>query len=229
MKWLFEFLFKSSIGRKVVMSLSGLFLILFLIIHLLGNLQLLKDDGGMAFNMYTYFMTHNPVIKAISYILYFTILLHTFQGIYLAIENRKAKGKKYAVKTNVNKSYFGKYMIHLGIIIFIFLMIHLYQFWLQMKLGNLPMLKYDDPDRMYADLYTPVIEAFRNFPYVLFYVVSMVFLALHLLHGFHSAFQSLGLNHKKYNSLIKWTGIIYSVLISLGFSILPVYIYLTQS
>lgn len=229
MKWLFDFLFRSSVGRKVVMSISGLFLILFLVVHLLGNLQLLLDDGGMQFNLYTYFMTHNPVIKMISYILYFTILLHTFQGIYLALVNRKAKGKSYAIKSNVSKSYFARYMIHLGIIIFIFLMIHLYQFWLQMKLGNLPLVEYPGKDHLYKDLYTPVLQAFQHSGYVVFYVFSMFILSLHLWHGFHSAFQSLGIYHKKYNALIHWAGILYSVLIPLGFAILPVYIYFIQS
>jgi succinate dehydrogenase / fumarate reductase cytochrome b subunit len=229
MKWLFDFLFKSSVGRKVVMSLSGLFLILFLIIHLLGNLQLLSEDGGMSFNVYTYFMTHNPVIKIISYLLYATILIHSVQGILLAIENKKAKGQTYTVKSSVSKSYFGRYMLHLGVIIFIFLMIHLYQFWLQMKLGKLPLVQYPGKDHMYIDLYTPVVYAFKDIGYVLFYIVSMIILALHLWHGFASAFQTIGMNHKKYNSLIQWVGIIYSILIPIGFTILPVYIYFIQS
>lgn len=229
MKWLYDFLFHSSIGRKVVMSLSGIFLMLFLIVHLLGNLQLFKGDDGMQFNMYTYFMTHNPIIKAISYILYFTILLHSFQGIFLALENRKAKGMGYAVNSNVNKSFFAKYMVHLGIILFIFLLIHMYQFWLQMKLGNVPMLKYPGEDHLYKDLYNPVLVAFKNLPFVIFYVISMIFLAMHLFHGFQSAFQSLGLNHKKYNSIINWVGIGYSILISFGFAILPIYVYYIQS
>ena len=105
MNWLINFLFKSSIGQKVVMSLSGLFLIIFLIVHLLGNLQLLSDDGGMSFNTYTYFMTHNPVIKLVSYLLYLTILLHTIQGLSLWVRNRKAKGQGYAVTTNTGSSF----------------------------------------------------------------------------------------------------------------------------
>ncbi len=228
MKWLFDFLFKSSIGRKVVMSLSGIFLMLFLIVHLLGNLQLFINDAGMQFNLYTYFMTHNPVIKTISYILYATILLHTIQGIFLAIENRKAKGQSYAVSSNVNKSFFAKYMIHLGVVIFIFLMIHMYQFWLQMKLGNLPMVNYPGKEHAYKDLYAPVLQVFKDLPFVIFYVISMLILAMHLYHGFQSAFQSLGLNHKKYNPLIQWIGILYSILIPFGFLIMPIYVYFIQ-
>ena len=125
MKWFIDFLFRSSIGRKVVMSLSGIFLMLFLIVHLLGNLQLLRDDQGMQFNLYTYFMTHNPLIKLISYSLYFTIILHSIQGIYLAWVNRKAKGSNYAVSTNTSDSFFARYMIHLGLLILVFLVIHM--------------------------------------------------------------------------------------------------------
>lgn len=211
------------------MSLSGIFLILFLIVHLLGNLQLLNDDGGMQFNLYTYFMTHNPLIKIISYVLYATILIHSIQGVALAWTNRKAKGVKYAVGSNVNASFFAKYMIHLGVIIFIFLVIHMVQFWLQMKLGATPVVEYPGKDHPYQDLYTPVVEAFKNPAYVVFYVFSMIVLAFHLWHGFQSAFQSLGLNHKKYNGLIHGLGMIYSVAVSAGFAILPIYIYLTQA
>lgn len=229
MKWLLDFLFRSSIGRKVVMSLSGLFLMLFLVIHLLGNFQLLLDDGGKQFNLYTYFMTHNPVIKLISYTLYFTILLHSFQGFYLAWQNRQAKGKKYAVSSNENASYFAKYMIHLGIIIFVFLIIHLYQFWLQMKIGNSPVVIYEGYDHSFQDLYTPVVEIFKNIGFVIFYIISMVVIAMHLIHGFQSAFQSIGLNHKKYNGLIRFIAWAYSILIPLGFAILPIYIYLLKA
>lgn len=229
MKWVLDFLFKSSIGRKVVMSLSGLFLILFLMVHLLGNLQLLKDDGGMQFNLYTYFMTHNPLIKLVSYLLYLTILIHTFQGIYLAWKNRQAKGKKYAVTSNMNGSYFAKYMIHLGVIILIFILIHLYQFWLQMKLGNVPVVEYPGYEHTFQDLYTPVVDAFKNIGFVIFYCLCMIVMAMHLIHGFQSAFQSIGLNHKKYNAFIRFLGWAYSILIPLGFAILPIYIYLTQA
>ncbi len=229
MKWIFDFLFSSSIGRKVTMSLSGLFLILFLIVHLLGNLQLLNDDGGMEFNKYTYFMTHNPLIKSISYLLYFTILLHSVQGIIMALENKKAKGKSYKIQKNIGRSIFARYMMHLGIIIFIFLAIHLYQFWLQMKLGNVPMIQYSGSEQFYKDLYTPVLTVFKNPGFVLFYIFCMIILSFHLLHGFESAFQSLGIHHNKYSPLIHWLGILYSICIPLGFSIIPVYIYLIQS
>lgn len=210
------------------MSLSGIFLILFLVVHLAGNLQLLANDGGKQFNVYAHFMTQNPIIKSISYILYFTILLHTVQGIALAIQNRKAKGGAYKVSSDATVSAFSKYMVHLGIIIFIFLLIHLYQFWLQMKTGNVQMVNYPNSEKQYQDLYILVIEAFKSLSYVIFYVVSMIVVGMHLWHGFQSAFQTLGLNHRKYNGLIRGAGMAYAVLVSLGFAIIPVLIYLRQ-
>lgn len=226
MSWFTTFL-TSSVGRKLVMSLTGLFLIIFLVVHLIGNLQLLLDDGGEKFNHYAEFMTSNPLIKTTSYLLYASILLHAFQGWLLWRKNAAARATKYAVKVTrtVNTSSFAsRNMGWLGTVIFIFILIHLYQFWLQMKLGNLPMANYDG--EQVKDLYAIVAEAYANPVYVAFYVISMVVIAYHLLHGFQSAFQSLGLNHHKYSPLIRTVGRIYAILIPLAFAIIPIYMYL---
>jgi succinate dehydrogenase / fumarate reductase, cytochrome b subunit len=210
------------------MSLSGLFMILFLLIHLLGNLQLIADDGGKSFNIYAYFMTHNPLIKLVSYALYLTILLHTTQGLYLYFNNRKAKGSNYSVSAKNSGSTTSRYMAHLGSIIFIFIIIHLYQFWLKMKMGQLPMVDYPGFDHAFQNLYLPVVEAYKDIFIVIFYVVCMFVVGFHLLHGFQSAFQSLGINHKKYTPIIKFIGIAYSIFVTIGFAIIPIYIYLNQ-
>jgi succinate dehydrogenase / fumarate reductase cytochrome b subunit len=209
------------------MSLTGLFLISFLIVHLIGNLQLLAPDEGESFNIYAYFMTHNPVIKTVSYLLYAFILIHAVQGWILWRKNRKARGsQRYAVKVTRavgTNSFAASNMGWLGTIIFIFILVHMYQFWLQMKMGNLPMATYDGQE--VKDLYAIVSEAFANIGYVIFYVVSMVVIAYHLLHGFQSSFQTLGLNHKKYTPFIKAVGIVYSILVPLGFAVIPLYMY----
>lgn len=228
MSWFSNFL-TSSLGRKLIMSLTGLFLISFLIIHLIGNLQLLMNDGGEAFNIYAKFMTTNPLIKTVSYLLYASILLHAIQGWLIWRKNKQARGKGYAVKvtrgvkTNV---FAAKNMGWLGTIVFVFLLLHLYQFWLQMKLGNLPMATYDGVE--VKDLYAIVAAAYSNIAYVLFYVISMVIIALHLDHGFQSAFQTLGWNHRKYTPLIKTVGRLYAVLVPLGFAIIPLYMYFVK-
>ena len=226
MNWFLQFL-TSSIGRKVIMSLTGIFLILFLIVHLLGNLQLLHDDGGKAFNLYAKFMTTNPLVKTISYLLYLSILIHAVQGWAIWRKNRAARGAGYAVKVtravNTNARAASN-MGWLGTVIFIFILIHRYQFWLQMKLNNLPMAEYDG--KTAKDLYAIVAVAYQNLGYVVFYVVSMAVIAFHLAHGFQSAFQTLGLNHKKYTPAIRFLGRVYAIAVPALFALIPVYMYL---
>lgn len=228
--WFGQFI-TSSIGQKLVMSLTGLFLISFLAVHLLGNLQLLAGDGGQAFNEYAYFMTSNPLIKFVSIGLYAFIVIHTIQGLSLWAKNRAARGADgYAVKVNrtagASKASFR--MGALGTIILIFILIHLYQFWLQMKLGKVPMVNYAGSDHPVKDLYTLVATTYQNPVFVAFYAISMLFIGLHLWHGFQSAFQTLGLNHKKYSPVIKLVGQVFSVLVPFGFAIIPILMYLNR-
>ncbi len=225
MHWVVRVL-TSSIGQKLVMSLSGLFLIVFLVVHLLGNLQLLKADDGKAFNLYTVFMTTSPIIATISYTLYTLILVHTVQGTLLYLRNRAAKGAKYAVANHDGTNLVSRYMMHLGTVIFIFLVIHMYQFWWKMKIGDLPMAVYADFSQPVKDLYALVKAAFSNLAVVIFYVGCMVILGMHLYHGFQSAFQSLGINSRKYTPLIRWLGVVYSIMVPAGFALIPIVMYI---
>ena len=211
------------------MALTGIFLMLFLVIHLLGNLQLLKDDQGEAFNTYAFFMTHNPVIKIISYSLYAFILLHTVQGLRLWFYNRASRGEnRYAVQNTRASEGSARNMAWFGIVILIFLILHLWQFWLQMKLGALPPVEVDAYEHPVQNLYQPVADAFQNIFYVIFYVLSMIVVGFHLWHGFWSSFQTLGLTHKKYTPIIKGIGYLYSVGIALGFAIIPIVSYFSK-
>lgn len=224
MKWLTNFL-TSSIGQKLIMSLTGLFLVIFLVVHLAGNLQLMSDDGGVAFNQYAYFMTSNPFIKFTSYGLYFFILLHAVQGILIALKNRAAKGSKYAVASTATTTLPSRHMALLGTLIFAFLLIHMGDFWLKMKMGSLATVPYDGYDAPINDLYGRVSLAFKNPLIVAAYVIGQIVLAMHLWHGFQSAFQTLGLNHKKYTPAIHALGKIFSIVVPLGFAIIPLYHY----
>lgn len=222
MNWLSKFL-TSSIGRKLIMSLTGLFLTLFLAVHLAGNLQLLIDDKGETFNIYAYIMTHNPLIKLIAYGNYFFIVVHAIQGIMIALKNRSAKGSRYAVSTNENASWASKNMALLGSLILAFIFIHMGDFWFKMKFTDqLPMLSYDGFDHQVKDLYTQVVTSFSQWWLVLIYLLGLLVLAFHLKHGFQSAFQTLGLNHKKYTPFIQSFGNIFSILVPLGFAIIPI-------
>jgi succinate dehydrogenase / fumarate reductase cytochrome b subunit len=228
MSWLTKFL-SSSIGQKTIMSLTGLFLMLFLVVHLLGNFQLLKDDGGEAFNTYAFFMTHNPLIKTISYSLYAFILIHTVQGLRLWLGNKAARGStRYAVNHTRSAERSARNMAWLGIVIFVFLLLHLWQFWLQMKMGKLPPVDVAAYDHPVQNLYLPVAEAFSNVYYVLFYIVCMGVVGFHLWHGFWSSFQTLGLAHRKYTPIIKGLGYVYSIGVPIGFALIPLVFYLSK-
>lgn len=223
MSWLTKF-FLSSIGRKLIMSLTGLFLILFLIVHLAGNLQLLFDDGGESFNTYAYSMTHNPAIIAISWGNYFFIALHAIQGILIALANRKAKGSKYAVSSPVpNTTWASKNMALLGTLILAFIFIHMGDFWFKMKFTDqLALVSVEGFDFQVKNLYKQVSTSFGTWWLVVIYLIGLLVLSFHLWHGFQSAFQTLGLNHKKYSPIIQRIGKAYAIIIPLGFAIIPV-------
>ena len=208
------------------MSLTGLFLILFLIVHLVGNLQLLADDGGKSFNIYARFMSHNPFIKVISIGLYAFILLHTIQGLILWSANRKAKGMTYKGGRVAGATWASKNMAMLGVLIFAFLCIHMGDFWVKMRFTDqLAMVTYPGQTEAVQDIYSRVNIAFQQIWIVAIYVIGMIALGIHLAHGFQSAFQTLGANHRKYTPAIKAIGWIYSILIPVGFAIIPLYHY----
>lgn len=223
MKWLINF-FTSSIGRKLIMSLTGLFLILFLLVHLLGNLQLLNNDGGESFNAYAYFMTHNPLIKFVSIGNYAFIVIHAILGLLLWSKNRAAKGSKYAVRSNAEVTWASKNMALLGTLILAFIFIHMGDFWFKMKFTDqLAMVSVEGLDVKVKDLYSQVAHTFSNPLMVAAYLVGLATLSFHLWHGFQSAFQTLGLNHPKYSPIIKGLGKLFAVLVPLGYAIIPLY------
>lgn len=219
-------LFGSSLVRKYWMAATGLFLCLFLIGHLAGNLQLFipGDTGKIQFNEYAKFMTSNPVVMILSYITYIAIIVHVIDAIVLSVQNRKARPQNY-VKANpsANSSWKSRNMMFLGTIILIFLIIHLRSFWYEMHFGSLPI---DDEGN--KDLHKITTEAFGQLWYTALYVAAMIGLAFHLAHGFHSGFQSLGLNHKKYTPIIKKVGTAFAIIIPLAFASIPVYLYIIQ-
>lgn len=223
MSWLTKF-FTSSIGKKIIMSITGLFLCTFLAVHMSGNLLLLTGEA-CDYNEYTYFMTHFPLIKVISYVTYAGFLFHIIDGILITLQNRSKRPVKYAqVKTTKKTSWASKNMALLGTLILVFLIIHLKSFWFEMKFGALPTINCNGED--IKDLYTIVAEAFSQWWYVAFYLVSLVALSLHLMHGFQSAFQTLGLNHKKYTPIIKFIGMAYAILVPLGFATQPIVMFM---
>ncbi|MCS7018342.1 MAG: succinate dehydrogenase cytochrome b subunit [Cytophagales bacterium] len=213
----------STIGRKIVVAFTGLFLCLFLVVHLLGNLQLLANDGGKSFNLYAKFMTTSPIIQTISIGNFVFILLHIIQSTILTIKNRQARPVGYAIVEN-RSTWASRNMGFLGSFILLFLVGHLANFWWKMKFGEMPIIGIDG--MQVKDLYFVVSEAFKDPLIVGLYVFSMVFIGLHLSHGFQSAFQTFGLHHVKYTPLIQFIGWVFCIVVPLGYAIIPVVMYL---
>lgn len=214
----------SSLAKKYWMALTGLFLCVFLIAHLAGNLQLLdaSPEGQLKFNAYAKFMTSFPLVKMVSYLLYASILFHAFDGILLSIQNRRARPIRYAYeKPNANSKWYSRQMALLGTLVMVFIIIHMKSFWYEMHWGQLGV----DADGN-KDLYTLVAASFSQSWYVAIYVISMAVLAFHLLHGFQSAFQSLGLNHPRYTPMIKNVGVFFAVVVPIFFALIPVWMFI---
>lgn len=217
-------IFSSSIGKKLIMSLAGLFLIIFLIVHLGINLTLILCKSQEYFNIAASFMSSNVIIKIFEIVLFGGFILHMLYGIILQIQNWLARPKRYKIANYSQTSFFSKFMIHTAIIITIFLVLHLLDFYIKSKFtGNVEDVIYNGKE--YHDLGLLVIQRFKIGWVVIIYVVALLFLGFHLHHGFQSAFKSLGLNHKIYSPVINAAGMIYTIVITLGFISIPVYIY----
>lgn len=207
-------LLSSSIARKVAMSLSALFLIIFLIIHLSVNLTSLFSED--LFNYLSHFMGTNPLIQfAMQPVLIFGVVFHFVMGFVLEIRNKKARNVKYA-KFNgaASSTWMSRNMVLSGGVILAFLVLHFGDFWVPEISHKYIHFLPEDPNRYYHELQEKFVPMWR----VAAYVVSFILLGLHLAHGFQSAFQSIGLNNK-YTKCAKTLGLIYSIVIPLGFII----------
>lgn len=203
----------SSVGRKVLMALSGFFLMFFLLQHLLINmLSVISPD---MFNEVSYFMGNNPVIQFIMQpILMFGVIFHFIMGFYLEIKNNQARSVKYAYnKPGESSSWVSRNMIYSGSFILLFLVFHFKDFWVP----EITEKYIDGTSQVGKDFNHHVIEMFKNPARVGVYVLAFVFLALHLLHGFQSAFQSVGLKGKKSTPILRKLGNLYAIIIPLGF------------
>ena len=216
-------LFKTSVARKVTMALSALFLILFLIIHLAVNLTSVISEN--TFNELSHFMGTNPLIQfAMQPVLLAGVIFHFVMGFVLEIQNKKARGseKYYAYNGGANSSWMSRNMIITGVMILLFLALHLWDFWVGEM--NYKYIEFNEPNptRYYHEL----IEKFHDPLRVGFYVLCFVFLCLHLLHGFQSAFQSMGWKDDARKKLISQVGNWYSYIICGGFIFIALFHYI---
>ncbi len=193
MNWLTAFL-TSSIGRKSVVALTGLFLSTFLVVHMVGNLQLIWGSRD-AFNEYTYVMTHNKVIKIVSYLTYASIVVHAAMAIAVNRSNAGARPQRYAVSgSGTNSSWASRNMVFLGVVLLVYIIVHLGNFWYVLKFGEVDAYVTESGKHV-KDLYSMVIVAFQQEWLVAFYVAGMAALSYHMVHGFQSGFQTVGSSH----------------------------------
>lgn len=252
-------LIKSHIVKKYWMAATGLFLCLFLVGHLAGNLQLFMEgyEGRLQFNEYAVFMTTNPAVMLLSYLTYFSIIFHAIDGLVITINNRKARPEKYAYsKPSTNSLWSSRNMGVLGTVILVYIIVHMQNFWYVYKFGETPyMMSEDGNDPLLLDgsvargasiengevvmagdnlgpamrdLYEIVIQSFQEPILVAFYVLGMIAIAFHLMHGFQSGFQSFGLKNRKYGGMINKLGYAFAVIVPLLFAVIPVYLFIIK-
>jgi succinate dehydrogenase / fumarate reductase cytochrome b subunit len=218
--------FTSSIGKKIIMSLTGFFLITFLIVHCAINACIFANDGGELFNEAAHFMGTNILIRSMEIVLFIGLLSHIVQGLLLWKQNEASRPVKFAVNNgNANSKWYSRSMGLLGTILLMFLIIHLRNFWVESRFGGLEETTLSN-GKSVLNLYEEMEEHFSSLWLVILYVLAMGSLAYHLLHGFKSTFQSLGLNHKKYTPIISVLGTAFSIIVPLVFAAMPVYMYL---
>lgn len=209
----------ASLSRKYIMAAAGAFLMLFLVSHLTTNLLMLRQDGGEAFDAAVEFLLTNPIIKIVEYVLFAGFIIHIILGVMLEWHNKRSRPVNYHVAGKSGTSAFSKFMIHTGVVIFVFLALHLYHFFF-VKIGLVDVYAGAEST---IDFYPMVAQTLKNPVNAGIYIFAFILLGFHLNHAFQSAFQTFGLNHDKYTPAIKVIGTIYAILVSVGFSVIALY------
>jgi succinate dehydrogenase / fumarate reductase cytochrome b subunit len=205
----------ASISQKFVMALAGLFLLMFLPVHFIINLLLLKSDPE-PFNRAASFMATFPLVKVFEIVLMAAIILHIIYGIYIQIKNWLARPIGYAGGQRSKTSSLSKFMIWTGASVFTFLVLHFFNFYF-IKLGLVP----GDPENFYSAAHS----LFRIPAYNIIYLTCFLLLGFHLHHAFYSAFQTLGLNHRIWTPVVKVLAWIYAIVIPAGFAFISIMIW----
>ncbi len=215
----------ASIGRKFIMSISGLFLLMFICVHLGINLLLIFDDSGELFNLGANFMATNPLIKIMEPVLGLGFIVHILWSFLLSYKNYKARPVGYAVSNqSYSSAWASRNMLVLGALVLVFLVMHMINFFFVIKFDPHSMNTVIIDGVEMEDSYTLVASLFKaSVVYDLIYVAGGLLLGLHLAHGFWSAFQTIGLANKLWINRLQIVARIFAILITIGFSIIPLY------
>ncbi len=222
--------FTSSIGKKFVMALTGLFLISFLVVHVGLNACIWANDDGQMFNIASHFMGNSVVIRILEVGLFAFFILHIVQGYVLEVQNWKRRKTGYAINLgNSGSKWYSRSMGLLGTLLLFFLIIHLSHFWIPSRFGGIGNIHELDTveyyGKEYHNQYAEIVRIFQNPVVVVLYVLGCISLLYHLLHGFQSAFRTLGLGNGRYMKLVKATGFWFAVIVSLAFAMMPISVF----
>lgn len=212
--------FTSSIGKKFVVAFTGLFLVLFLIVHVTINSMIFLNDGGAEFNVVAHFMSHNIIVRLLEIGLFAGLILHIVQAYMVTAQNQSKRKVRYAVNAaSTNSTWYSRSMAVLGSLVLIFLVVHLANFWAPAR-ANI-YLHGDPPVDSYADMK----EVFSHWYFVVIYLLGVFALFWHLFHGFQSAFQTLGLRTGRYKSILVGLGMVYTFVVTILFALMPILIF----
>jgi succinate dehydrogenase / fumarate reductase cytochrome b subunit len=227
--------FTSSVGKKLVMGFTGIFLVLFLIVHVGLNACIWAAaydpaDQGQMFNKAAHFMGSNVLPRVLEIGLFAGFFLHIFQGYLLTLENRKKRSIGYAVSYADGSKWYSRSMAILGTLLLMFLVMHIYHFWTPSRLGGIgtvqPLEEVFYNGVKHHNLYAEMRDVFvGNTLIVALYVLACGSLAYHLLHGFQSAFKTIGIHNKKISGLINSVGVGFSIIVPLLFALMPLSFY----
>ncbi len=223
--------FTSSIGRKIVMALTGIFLIIFLIVHISINATIFNTlvdstDHGMVFNRAAHFMGSTFLIRAMEIGLFVMFFIHIIQGLMLAYYNVQKRNKQYAISYgNRGSRWYSRSMGLLGTLVLLFLIVHIAQFWVPSRFGELPEMRVQNGDPVH-DLFSRMKEVFDNLWVVILYVAGCISLGYHLAHGFQSSFRTMGVHNRKYQRMLINAGNWFSVIVTIGFASMPISMYI---
>jgi succinate dehydrogenase / fumarate reductase cytochrome b subunit len=231
MNW--AFFFTSNVGRKIVMALTGFFLISFLILHVGLNSCIFYDlpffdpnDNGSMFNRAAHFMGASFVIRLMEIFLFLGFIIHIIQGYVVEVKNRKLRGTSYErALGNRGSKWYSRSMAILGTLIFLFLIMHVSHFWVPSRITHtLDPVTYGNVET--HNLFFKMYETFQNPIIVVLYVIGVISLAYHLFHGFHSAFRTMGVHNRKYLNMLKGLGYGFTLVICVLFALMPISMYL---
>jgi len=215
--------FSSSVGTKLLVGVTGLLLVAYMVLHLAGNVLIFL--GRDTFNEYSHQLISNPLIVPIEIGLLLVFLVHIYKTVTMWMRNKAARPVRYQKKElaghTSRKSLASSTMIASGLIVMLFVTIHVKQF----KFGSFYLASGSDTVR---DLYRTEIEVFRNPLWVAFYVIATLLVGLHMRHGISSAFQSLGIDHPRYTRRIVAIGMAVAVVVGGGLALIPIWAYLTH-